>query len=375
VWCKKVNFDQLYMARALRLAERGRYSTQPNPRVGCVIVKNGEIVGEGFHQTAGEAHAEIIALTQAGPLARGAEVFITLEPCSHHGRTPPCAEALIKARPSRVIIAMKDPNPLVSGQGIEKLQAQGINVRCGVCDAEARQLNRGFIQRMQTGRPFVTLKLATSLDGRVAMQNGESAWITSPAARRDVHRLRLENCAIVTGINTVLTDNPRMTVRLSSDDIPQVYFLGKRHPACVVLDSENRLGRDAAIWQSPGETWQLVSQQANHNAPDGNVIAMPVTDEGLDLNAVLHYLGAQQMNNVLVEAGGTLAAAFIKAGLIDELVVYQSPDIMGASAQAMINLPEILKMSEKIEFEYQDLRKIGRDLKLTLVQVPPSSEY
>ena len=363
-----MKFDQFYMARALKLAERGRYSTQPNPRVGCVIVKDGEIVGEGFHQAAGEAHAEVIALAQAGPLARGADVFVTLEPCSHYGRTAPCADALIKAHPSRVVVAMTDPNPLVSGQGIKKLELEGIKVRGGVCEVQARQLNRGFIQRMQTGRPFVSLKLATSLDGRVAMRSGESTWITSQAARKDVHRLRLENCAIITGINTVQADDPRMTVRLSDGDIPQAYTLGKRQPVRVVLDSGMRLAQDAAIRQPPGETWQLVSQEVIPRLAGNNVIGMPMKDRRLELNAVLHYLGEQKMNNVLVEAGGTLAAAFIKAELVDELVVYQSPDIMGASAQAMIKLPEIVNMHEKIEFEYQDLRKIGRDLKLTLIR-------
>jgi len=354
------------MARALKLAERGRYSTQPNPRVGCVIVNNGEIVGEGFHQTAGEAHAEINALAQAGSLVRGADVFVTLEPCSHHGKTPPCSEALINARPARVVVAMSDPNPQVSGQGIENLEAAGIAVRRGICEAEAVQLNRGFISRMQTGRPFVTLKLATSLDGRVAMRSGESSWITSSAARKDVHRLRLESCAIVTGINTVLVDNPRMTVRLSDDDIPGEYYLNNRQPLRVVLDSQRRLPQDAAILQAPGETRQLVAQQHKNDQTSTKVIALPAADGGLDLGAVLQYLGEQQINNVLLEAGGTLAGGFIKAGLVDELVVYQSPDIMGASAQAMVNLPEILKMSEKLKFEYRDLRKIGRDLKLTL---------
>ncbi len=360
--------DQFFMAHALKLAERGRYSTQPNPRVGCVIVKDGKIVGEGFHQTAGEAHAEIIALAQAGALAHGSDVFITLEPCSHQGRTPPCADALIKARPSKVVIAMTDPNPLVSGQGIEKLQTQGISVRSGVCETEARQLNRGFSKRMQTGLPFVTLKLATSLDGRVAMKSGESTWISSEAARKDVHRLRLESCAIVTGINTVLADDPKMTVRLQPADIASSYFLGARQPVRVVLDSRQRMPQDAAIRQQPGETWQMVSQTANTEQQNTRVITLPAPDGRLDLVSVLAYLGEQQINNVLVEAGGTLAAGFVKAGLIDELVVYQSPDIMGASAQAMINLPEILKMSEKIRFEYQDLRKIGRDLKLTLIK-------
>ena len=354
------------MARALKQAERGRYSTQPNPRVGCVIVKDDHIVGEGFHHVAGEAHAELNALEQAGALAQGADIFVTLEPCSHHGRTPPCADALIKVRPSRVVVAMTDPNPLVSGRGIKILETQGISVLSGVCEAEAKQLNRGFIKRMKTGRPFVTLKLASSLDGRIAMQSGESAWITSDASRRDVHRLRLENCVILTGINTVLADDPRLTVRLSSGDIPGAYHISGRQPYRAVLDSRRRLPETAAILQAPGQTWQLVARDENHDLPDDNVIAFPVLNGRLDLNAILDYLGEQQINNVLVEAGGTLAAEFIKLGLLDELVVYQSPDILGSSAQAMINLPEILEMNKKIEFEYRDLRKIGRDLKLTL---------
>ncbi|MCP4008787.1 MAG: bifunctional diaminohydroxyphosphoribosylaminopyrimidine deaminase/5-amino-6-(5-phosphoribosylamino)uracil reductase RibD [Proteobacteria bacterium] len=362
--------DQFFMAHALKLAERGRYSTQPNPRVGCVIVKDGKIVGEGFHQIAGQAHAEIVALEQAGSLAHAADVFVSLEPCSHQGRTPPCADALIKALPSRVIIAMTDPNPLVSGQGIKKLEAQGISVGIGVCEAEARQINRGFIKRMQTGLPFVTLKLATSLDGRVAMQSGESSWITSDAARRDVHRLRLENCAIVTGINTVLADDPKMTVRLKAGDLARSYYQSERQPKRVVLDSQHRMPSKAAIRHQPGETWQLVSEGKQNGSQDARVVVLPAPDGRLDLASVLAYLGDQQMNNILVEAGGTLAAGFIKAGLVDELIVYQSPDIMGASAQAMINLPEILKMSEKIRFEYRDVRKIGRDLKLSLHATP-----
>lgn len=354
------------MACALKLAERGRYSTQPNPRVGCVIVKDDKIVGEGFHHVAGEAHAEINALEQAGSAACGADIFVTLEPCSHHGRTPPCADALIKAHPSRVVVAMIDPNPQVSGQGIKKLESNGIRVRSGVCRVEAEQLNRGFNKRMRSGRPFVTLKLASSLDGRIAMQSGESAWITSDSARKDVHRLRLENCVILTGINTVLADDPRMSVRLAPEDIPEAYYISERQPHRAVLDSRKRLPDGAAILNGPGQTWQMVARNGNHDLSGENMIAFPEVNGRLDLNAILDYLGEQQINNVLVEAGGTLAAEFINLGLLDELVVYQSPDIMGASAQAMINLPEILKMNEKIEFEYQDLRKIGRDLKLIL---------
>ncbi len=357
------------MARALRLAELGRYSTQPNPRVGCVIVKQGNIIGEGFHHQAGQPHAEINALQQAGLEAEAADVFVSLEPCSHFGRTPPCAGALIDAGVARVVIAMQDPNPLVAGKGVERLRAAGITTRIGVCEADALQLNRGFVKRMQSGRPFVTLKLATSLDGRIAMQSGESVWITSPEARTDVHRLRLESCAIITAINTVEMDDPRFTVRLNKADLSADYARNERIPLRVVLDSRQRLQADRAILSQAGETWQITAQQPGSAMADSGAdrqLSFPSPAGRVDLPALLSYLGDQQMNNVLVEAGGQLAAGFIAAGLVDELVVYQSPDIMGSSAQAMIDLPEILKMSEKIKFEYRDLRKIGRDLKLIL---------
>lgn len=358
------------MGRALRLAELGRYSTQPNPRVGCIIVKNGGVIGQGFHQRAGEAHAEINALAQAGDAAKGADVYVTLEPCSHYGRTGPCASALIKAKVARVVIAMSDPNPLVAGKGIEMLEQAGISTRVGVCEQDARALNKGFVTRMQTGLPYVRLKLATSLDGRIAMLSGESVWITSPEARADVHRLRLESGAILSGVNTVKADDPRFNVRLKDTDIDAQYCLSGRMPFRVVLDSQRRMPADAKMFSQKGETWQMVAKdsQALPGAAADRVIEIPGSEAGLDLNVVLAYLGKHQVNDLLVEAGGTLAASFIKAGLVDELIVYQSPDIMGASARAMINLPEILKMNEKIIFEYQDLRKIGRDLKLVLTQ-------
>ena len=355
------------MARALRLAEFGRYSSQPNPRVGCVIVRDGQIVGEGFHQEAGQAHAEINALAEAGDQARGADIYVTLEPCSHHGRTPPCADRLIEAQPARVVVAMQDPNPVVAGSGIQKLRAAGIEVITGVCDIDARQLNRGFIKRMQEGRPFVTLKLASSLDGRIAMSSGESAWITSAAARRDVHRLRLEHCAIMTGINTVLADDARLTARLDTEDVAPGYVLNRRQPTRVVLDSRGRLPATSALLGQPGETWQFTAQTEAQSKVADRSVALPDENGAIDLSAALEYLGGQEINQLLVETGGNLAASFIGQGLVDELVVYQSPDVMGASAQAMINLPDILKMSEKIKFEYRDLRKIGRDLKLTLI--------
>jgi len=361
--------DEHYMALALRLAERGRYSTQPNPRVGCVIVRDGKIVGQGFHQVSGEAHAEIEALKQADDQAAGADVYVSLEPCSHYGRTPPCAEALIRANVSRVVVAMRDPNPLVSGKGIALLEQAGIKTRIGVCEQDAQQLNKGFVKRMHSGRPLLRLKLATSLDGKIAMSSGESKWITSSAARADVHRLRLDSCAVLTGINTVTIDDPQFTVRLAPEDIDSTYVRTERSPLRVVLDSRQQLKASAKILHQPGETWQIIAHDIDPSSNTGaaRVVPLDASDDGLNLHAVLDYLGEQQINNVLVEAGAKLAAGFMKAGLVDELIVYQSPDIMGSSAYSMFNLPEILKMSEKIRFEYHDLRKIGGDLKLVLL--------
>ena len=361
------------MARALRLAERGRYSTQPNPRVGCLIVKHGKIIAEGFHQRTGEAHAEVNALVQAGEAADGADVYVTLEPCSHYGKTPPCASALIEAKVARVVIAMRDPNPLVAGKGIQMLEQAGISTHVGVCELDALTLNKGYVKRMQTGLPYVRLKLATSLDGRIAMRSGESVWITSAEARVDVHRLRLESGAVLSGINTVESDDPRFNVRLEDSDIDVRYCLIGRTPLRVILDSQRRMRAEASLFSQAGETWQMVEKgtQASVSATSASrIVEMPTDDSGLELTAVLAYLGEHQVNDLLVESGGTLAASFIKAGLVDELIVYQSPDIMGASARAMFNLPEILKMSEKIRFEYQDLRKIGRDLKFVLIPRP-----
>lgn len=330
-------------------------------------------MGEGFHRQAGEAHAEINALAQAGENARGAEVFVTLEPCSHHGRTPPCVDRLVEVQPARVVIAMQDPNPRVAGTGIRRLEKAGVEVRTGVCRADAERINRGFTRRMLVGRPWVTLKLATSLDGRIAMANGESSWITSAAARRDVHRLRLDHCAVLTGIGTVLADNPRLTARLEAEDIEPGYSRTLRQPVRIVLDSRGRLPADAQLLSQPGQTWQYIGEGVRQSPGVDRSLSVPGSDNRLDLASVLDDLGRNEINQVLVEAGGNLAASFVKQGLVDELVVYQSPDVMGASAQAMINLPDILNMSEKIKFELHDLRKIGRDLKLTLVPTSQAS--
>lgn len=358
--------DLIYMTRALHLAERGRYSTQPNPRVGCVIVKQSEIIGEGYHQQAGYAHAEINALARAGKYAKDSDIYINLEPCAHLGKTPPCVDALIAARPKRIIMAMRDPNPLVAGRGVDKLKASGIQTHVGLGQAHATQLNRGFIKRMTKGLPYVTLKLATSMDGRIAMQDGQSTWITSSESRADVHKLRLENGAIITGIGTVLSDNPQLTARIANP--LDGYHIIERQPVRVIIDSQGKLESSAKLLTQPGQTWHMVAKSAIKQLPNlaDKTFTVAQNEHGLELNKVLKVLAEQQINDVLIEAGGTLAAGFIQAGLIDELIVYQSPDIMGSSAQPMLALPDILNMNQKITYEYSDFRKIGRDIKLTL---------
>lgn len=359
--------DFRFMARALRLAELGLYTTHPNPRVGCVLVKNGEVVGEGFHYKAGQPHAERVALAKAGAGASGATAYVTLEPCCHHGRTPPCTDALITAGVKRVVAAMRDPNPLVAGQGFEKLEAAGIETRTGVLESQARDLNPGFIKRMATGRPYVRCKLASSLDGRTALASGVSFWITKEAAREDVHRLRARSSAVLTGIGTVLHDDPALNVRLpvsalpgveSEEDIPL--------PLRVILDSDGRLPANAKMLAMAGE--KLVFTAANTEKPRlerVETIAVERTTTGLDLNRVVRELAARGVNELLVESGATLAGAFVAEGLVDELIVYMAPHLMGGDARGMMNLPLLTRMDQRIELKYIDVRFVGDDLRIT----------
>ncbi|MCB1735458.1 MAG: bifunctional diaminohydroxyphosphoribosylaminopyrimidine deaminase/5-amino-6-(5-phosphoribosylamino)uracil reductase RibD [Gammaproteobacteria bacterium] len=351
------------MARALRLAEQGLFTTHPNPRVGCVIVRDGEIVGEGWHQRAGEPHAEVHALRAAGENARGATVYVTLEPCSHYGRTPPCANALVEAGVGRVVAAMVDPNPLVSGKGLEILRAAGIDTESGLLEAQARALNPGFIKRMETGFPWVRVKSAMSLDGRTAMANGESKWITGEAARADVHRLRARSEAIVTGIGTVLADDPSMNVRL--DNAREVV-----QPLRVVLDPDLMMPADAQMLSLPGDTLVLTSVGAGDDIEDlvaaGAEIRWLGGDaEHVDLAAVLKTLAELGVNEVMVEAGATLSGAFLTAGLVDELIVYLAPHLMGDGARGLFHLPGIARMAQRIDLEISDIRSVGRDLRIT----------
>ncbi|MEA3291753.1 MAG: bifunctional diaminohydroxyphosphoribosylaminopyrimidine deaminase/5-amino-6-(5-phosphoribosylamino)uracil reductase RibD, partial [Pseudomonadota bacterium] len=326
--------DHRYMARALQLAERGLYTTHPNPRVGSVVVKDNVVIGEGWHEKAGGHHAEIYALRQAGTAAAGATLYVTLEPCCHHGRTPPCSRAIIEAGISRVVSAMRDPDPRVDNGGIEELRAAGIRVDIGVAEQPARVLNRGFIRRMQAGRPWTTLKIAASLDGRTAMANGESKWITSDAARKDAHRLRARSSAILTGSGTVLKDDPSLTARI--DGVT-------RQPLRVVLDSNLSVPSNARLFAQPGETL-VFTTVADEEAHEGlsrenvSVVALPGRRGMVDLEAVVKELGRREVNEFVVEAGAVLSGAMLRRDLVDEIVVYMAPDLLGSGARGMFNL-------------------------------------
>ncbi len=363
--------DRQYMARAVQLAREGLYTTNPNPRVGCVLVKDGVIVAEGFHRRAGEGHAEVNALNMAGDLAQGASAYVTLEPCSHYGRTPPCAEALIKAGVSRVVCAMVDPNPQVSSCGLKMLQQAGIIAESGLLEAEARALNPGFIKRMETGLPFVRVKTATSLDGRTAMASGESKWITGPAARGDVQKLRAQSSAIVTGIESILADDSALTVRAEQLAIANAADVVQRQPLRVVLDSQLRMPVTASILKQPGRTLlATLCQDAERveavKSAGAEIINLPSSGGRIDLLALLQYLAEdEQCNELLVETGATLAGAFLAAGLVDELHLFMAMKLLGSAARPAFELP-LMHMSEQIQLQRIDMRMLGEDLKLVL---------
>lgn len=353
--------DNAYMARAIQLAERGLYTTDPNPRVGCVLVNDDGIVGEGWHEKAGEPHAEVFALRAAGEKAKGATAYVTLEPCCHHGKTPPCSDALIRAGVSRVVAAMIDPNPRVAGLGLQQLQQAGIQTSYGLLEAQARALNPGFIRRMQSGRPYVRCKLAMSLDGRTAMASGESKWITSPAAREDVHRLRARSSAIMTGAGTVLADDPRMTVRL--EGVTQ-------QPLRVVVDTYLSILPQARMLKEPGETLiftcaEDVTVMESLQQAGARVEHLPGCHPDVDLARVLDRLGELGINEVLLETGATLSGAMLRQGLVDELIVYMAPVLMGNSARGLFNLPGLENMEDRIQLEIRDVRAVGSDWRIT----------
>ncbi len=364
--------DHQFMQLALRLAEKGLYSTDPNPRVGCVVVNEGAVVGEGWHQRAGEPHAEINALRQAGGSAQGATVYVTLEPCCHYGRTPPCSKALVEAGVKRVVVAMTDPNPRVAGQGLAELRAAGIEVESGVLQGQAEQLNPGFISRMSRGRPWVRCKLAMSLDGRTAMATGESKWITSEQARADVHRLRARSSAILTGIGTVVADDPSLTVRLSAlGDSP-------RQPLRVVLDRELRISPAARLFSQPGGVVIFTAETAQPRieaitARGAEVISVPANGHGLDLMAVMRLLAQREINEVMLEAGATLSGAMLQAGLIDELVFYLAPHLMGDAARGLFHLPGLERMEQRIGLDIQEIRAVGQEWRIRATLAQPET--
>lgn len=363
--------DFRWMAHALQLAEQGLYTTTPNPRVGCVIVKQGQLVGQGWHRKAGEPHAEVLALREAGEQARGATAYVTLEPCSHYGRTPPCADALIQAGLCRIVIAMQDPNPLVSGQGIARLNAAGIATVSGVLEQPARELNRGFISRMTRQRPWLTVKTASSLDGRTALANGDSQWITGEAARRDGHRWRARSCAVLTGIGTVLADDPQLNVR--GIEAP-------RQPDRIVLDTHLRTPPTARILQAErcvivhGE--QAPKANAQRLADQGAILLpAPLTSNArLDLTAVLHLLAGQGYNEILSEAGASLNGAFLTAGLADEWLGYLAPSLLGNTARGLFDWPALDNLNQQIRLHVQDIARIGNDWRIICRLPAPQSE-
>lgn len=357
--------DHTYMARALQLAQHGLYTTHPNPRVGCVLVRDGQIVGEGWHERAGQAHAEVYALRAAQERAQGATAYVSLEPCAHYGRTPPCAEALVQAGVAKVIAAMVDPNPLVSGQGLARLTAAGIETASGLLATEARALNPGFVSVMERKRPWVRIKMAMSLDGRTAMASGESVWITGEAARRDVQFWRAQASAVLTGIDTVLMDQPHLNVRLTSDDLG---IAGEevRQPVRVVLDSNLRFPLDAPLLNSAGKVliYTCSTDTAKIAALQNlGVSIRQFSGTRLDLTEVLAALVLDGINEVHVEAGATLSGSLIERGLADELVLYMAAHLMGSAARPLFTLP-LAKMAERYPLQIRDIRAVGQDWRI-----------
>ena len=350
------------MARALKLAEKGLYSADPNPRVGCVVVKDDAIVGEAWHEKAGLPHAEVLALRQAGHAARGASVYVNLEPCCHQGRTPPCTGFLIDSGVKRVVAATEDPNPQVAGGGIENLRNVGIDVDVGIMRQEAEALNRGFFHRIKNGRPWVVLKVAASMDGRTAMRSGESQWVSGDQSRRDVHHWRARSSAILTGIGTVVADNPALTVR----DVDT-----ERQPLRVIVDSKFTTPRDAKILLQPGRVLVATANEQYMGSEDIDsehveVVYVPTTNHTVDLEALMHHLTQRDINEVLVEAGPTLSGAMLQANLVDEVLIYLAPKVLGDEGRGMFSLHGLDRLVDCFKFNLIDIRQFGNDVRIQL---------
>lgn len=351
--------DYRFMARALRLAEKGLYTTTPNPRVGCVIVHDGNIVSEGWHERAGGPHAEVVALERAGSAAKGATVYVTLEPCNHQGRTGPCTEALLQAGVGRVVVAMADPNPQVSGAGTRRLREAGIRVDCDILEPQARELNIGYVARMTRARPWMRVKIATGLDGKTALENGTSQWITSPEARRDAHRWRARSCAIMTGIGTLTHDDPRLTVR----DVET-----PRQPLRVVVDSRLRIALDSKIFEGGGVLVATADDDTSKitqlNDAGAEVMVLPDRDGKVDLGRLATELARRGVNEVLVEAGINLHSALLRAGTVDELLLYYAPKLLGEHGRGMLDLGHLTEMGAVPVVDIRELRRIGPDIRI-----------
>ena len=374
------SFDREMMSRALQLAAKGRFTSSPNPTVGCVITMDDVIVSEGFTCPAGGNHGEIEALQRAGEVA-GATVYVSLEPCSHHGKTGPCADALIAAAVARVAVAVEDPNPVVAGAGIKKLRDSGVEVQVGLLEGQARVVNKGFFMRHEQGRPWVTVKMAASLDGRTAMASGQSQWITAPAARTDVQILRAESCAVITGIGTQKMDDPSLTVRMSYsvlDPTVEDCNLQLRQPLRVVVDARAEMSSEARMLQQPGSTLVAVADETVQRerakelqCAGAEVLFVPAVDGRLNLQCLLERLAERGCNRVMVEAGAGLAGAFVAEGLFDEVVCYWAPKLFGSAARPMFELP-IETIDAHLALSLMDVRRIGEDLRLTL---HPDKDY
>lgn len=377
------DFDHQMMKKALALAKRGLYSTKPNPAVGCVLVKDETVLAEGWHHRAGQAHAERVALNNAKAAQKdvtGATAYVTLEPCSHSGRTGPCSDALIAAKVAKVVVAMTDPNPLVSGSGIKKLQSAGIEVLLGCESQAASELNQGFIQTMTKNLPYVRLKMAASLDGRTAMANGESKWITGAEARKAVHFMRARHGAIITGIGTVLADDPSLTVRLTDDELSSVHLDQETcHPIRVVLDPHLSFSFDAKMLAQPGRTILMTSKQTAEAQASRvqsfydhgiELVAVASNDDELDIESVLHYLvEIEQVRDVMVESGSIVAGAFIKSGFVNEIHAFIAPSLMGEKAKPMFTLTDLDSMEDKLQFRFETCEMVGEDVHLILKPV------
>ena len=358
-----------WMAEALRQARKGYYSTPPNPRVGCVIVADGRMLAAGWHEYTGGPHAEVNAIA-AAEIPPGTDFYITLEPCSHQGKTPPCVDAVIAAKPARVIVAMQDPNPQVGGQGLEKLRAHGIEVITDVLAAQARELNRGFIKRMEQGLPFVSIKMASSLDGRTALKNGISKWITAAPARHDVQLQRAQASAILSSAQTVLDDDPSLDLRLSKQDLGQTCEV--RHPVRVLVDSSLRLSGDEKIFSAAGEIWiytlsQDVEKQARLIDRGATLIEVEASSEGhICLASMLRDMAQRGINQVHTECGQRLAGELLSRQLVDQIVLYLAPHLLGSCARGVFDLGELTAMDQRKTCTIRDTRQVGDDLRLTL---------